>query len=90
MHLPPTFSVPHWAFGMLSAWTPFVTPAPLWDVWWILLVPLVVAVAIVYKTIKVRSMRRLLAEAGQLSVTILVAMGLGALALTLLVKVVLG
>ena len=73
-----------------ASWAPFITPAPLWNVWWVLLVPLVVAVAVVYKTIKTRSMRRLPAEAGQLSVTILVAMGLGALALTLLVKVVLG
>src|SRR5688572_12654426 len=36
----------------LSTWVPFVTPAPLWDYWWALLLPLLAAVAVVYKCTK--------------------------------------
>ena len=74
----------------LATYIPFVTPAPLWGVWWILLFPLVAAIAVVYKTIKVRRMNRLALEATQLTLVILLAMFAGAVALTILVKVVLG
>lgn len=41
---------------LLLAYRPFISPLPLWDVWPALLVPLVVAVSIVYKSIKCHAM----------------------------------
>ena len=76
--------------NLLATYIPFVTPAPVWGFWWVLLFPLVAAVAVVYKTIKVRHMRRLPVEATQLTLTILLAMFLGAAALTIMVRLVLG
>lgn len=35
------------------AWRPFVTPMPVWDYWFWTLVPLCLAVAVVYKASKV-------------------------------------
>lgn len=71
-------------------WRPFVTPAPLWDLWWLLLIPLVAGVAIVYKTTKCRRPGDIPLEAAKLAGVILISMVLGAAALTILVKVVLG
>lgn len=31
---------------------PFVQPAPVWDYWYLLLIPLVVGVSVVYKSVK--------------------------------------
>ena len=72
------------------AWVPFVTPAPVWDYWWVLLFPLLLAVAIVYKSTKRATAGRILLEAGQLWVYTVVAMALGAGALLVLVRAVLG
>ena len=74
----------------LSAWRPFVTPAPLWDYWWLLLFPLLASVAIVYKCTKVSKVRRVPGEAGQLWLSALVAMIAGAGLHFLLVYRVLG
>ena len=74
----------------LASWRPFVTPAPLWDYWWLLLFPLLAAVAIIYKCTKVSTARRIPAEAGQLWFSAVVAMTLGALALYGIVYLVLG
>ena len=71
-------------------YVPFVTPAPLWGVWPLLAIPLVLAIAVVYKTTKVRDLRRLPLEALVLTLTILLVMAAGAAGLTLLVRVVLG
>lgn len=82
---------PRFSFLASSAtWIPFVTPAPLWDYWWILLFPLLAGVAVVYKSIKCRRMGRVFVEAAQLWVYTVVAMALGAAALTVLVRLVLG
>lgn len=72
-----------------TAWRPFVTPAPIWDYWWLLLFPLLASVAIVYKCTKARTTGRILAEAGQLWFTAMVAMFLGAVLLFGLVRLVL-
>ena len=73
-----------------SSWVPFVTPAPLWGAWWVLLFPLLAGVAIVYKSTKCRRMGRAFIEAAQLWAYTVVFMALGAVALTVLVKLVLG
>lgn len=43
-------------FGLL-AYRPFLSPLPVWNAWPVLLVPLCVAVSIVYKSIKCHEMR---------------------------------
>lgn len=83
-------NAPGWLLAAASGWRPFMTPAPLWDVWWVLLFPLLAAVAIVYKSTKRRTAGRIFAEAGQLWVYIVVAMLLGAVGLMVLVRLVLG
>ena len=75
---------------LLSTWVPFVTPAPLWDYWWALIFPLLAAVAVVYKCTKRGRAGRILLEAGQLWLYTVVAMALGAVALLVVVRVVLG
>lgn len=88
MLLLPSHLLPHALAGLL--WRPFVTPAPLWDVWWLLLIPLVAGVAAVYKTTKCRRPGDIPLESAKLTGVILISMALGAAALTLLVKLVLG
>ena len=57
---------------MLLAW--FTRPLAVEGVWWVFAVPLVVGVAVVYKTLKVWDLRRLPAEAGVLSLQVFAAM----------------
>ncbi len=64
---------------------PFVAPLPVWDYWYLLLLPLVAAVAIVYKAIRCGSMRQVPREAAILFVVILLVMVLAAGALAGLV-----
>ena len=40
---------------ILLDYVPFVTPLPVWDVWYLTLLPLCLAVAVVYKTVKCRT-----------------------------------
>lgn len=75
---------------LLASWRPFITPAPLWDYWWLLLFPLLASVAIVYKCTKVSSPRRIPGEAAQLWFSAVVAMILGAVVLFGIVYLVLG
>lgn len=42
---------------------PFKTPAPLWNYWYLLLLPLCLAIAVVYKSIRCRTMSRVPREA---------------------------
>ena len=69
-----------------SGWVPFMTPMPIWGIWWLLVLPLIVAVAIVYKAVKCESTRRVPIESAKLSVYILAFMGVGAIALALFVE----
>ena len=64
---------------------PFIQPAPIWDYWYLLLIPLCLAVAIVYKSIRCPSMRRVPQEALILFVFILTVMVLAAGALAAIV-----
>ena len=70
------------------AYTPFVTPLPIWDYWPLLLLPLCAAVAIVYKSIKCRSMSTVAREAGMIFVSILVGMAIAGVILAALVRAV--
>jgi hypothetical protein len=74
--------------SFLLAYTPFVTPLPIWDYWPWLLIPLCVGVSVVYKSIKCRSMRTVPREALVILVWILIGMAAAAGALAGMVKVV--
>jgi len=65
----------------------FRQPLPVWDYWYLLLVPLCVGISIVYKAIKCREMRQVPREAGVILLMILLGMVLAAVALLVLVRV---
>ena len=44
----------------MHSYTPFFTPLPIWNQWWILLFPLVICISVAYKGIKCDSMRQVL------------------------------
>ncbi len=56
------------------AWRPFLEPLNLHDHWLWLLPPLVIAVAVVYKALKLEDLSKLLAETIRLTIYILVLM----------------
>jgi hypothetical protein len=70
-----------------QAFRPFWQPLPVWDYWYLLLLPLCVGVSIVYKAIKCREMRQVPREATEIFVMIILGMGLAAGALRVLVWV---
>ena len=72
-----------------ASWIPFVTPAPIWGLWWLLLFPLVAAIAVVWKAIKLPYMRQVPWEAAKLSGWILGVLLTAALVLGLAVEWVL-
>jgi hypothetical protein len=59
---------------MQLAWRMFLDPMPVWDYWPWLILPLVVLVSIVYKSIKCKSMSTVPREAGAISFWILFGM----------------
>jgi hypothetical protein len=75
-------------FHLLASYRPFLDPMPVWPdhVWPWLLVPLCVGVALVYKSIRCRTMSRVPREAGELVVFILVGMAAAAIVLGVLVR----
>lgn len=59
----------------LLAYVPFLDPLPgAWDYWYLLLLPLCIAVAVVYKSIKCASMRQVPREATTITLWILFGM----------------
>jgi hypothetical protein len=56
---------------ILLAYRPFLDPLPVWNQWFLLILPLCAAVTIVYKSIKCRSMSQVPREAFQILVLIL-------------------
>jgi hypothetical protein len=66
---------------------PFLQPLPVWDYWYLLLLPLCVGVSIVYKAIKCRSMAHVPGEAATITAWILICFAAAAVALVGLVKV---
>jgi hypothetical protein len=48
---------------LFLAYRPFLDPLPVWDNWFLLIIPLCAAVAIVYKAMKCRSMTQVPREA---------------------------
>ena len=66
------------------AWVPFVDPLPVWEAWWLLVVPMAAAVAIVNKAVKCHDPRAIGPAAGVLTLWILGTFLAGALGLQLL------
>jgi hypothetical protein len=58
----------------LLAFKPFVQPLPVWDYWQWLLIPLCIAVSVVYKTVKCRHVRQIPREAASITLWIILAM----------------
>ncbi len=75
---------------VLLSWVPFRTPAPLWDVWWLLLIPLVAGLAVAYKATKSPTPARLAWESLKLIAYVLAFLVVGALVLRVVVNFVTG
>jgi len=60
------------------AWTPFLHPLPMNDAWLLMMLPMVAAIAIVYKTIKLKDMAKLPREVAKLSLQIIAFMAVAA------------
>ena len=58
----------------LLAYRPFFEPLPLDASWLVLLVPMVIAISVVYKTIKVRDLRKVPQQAALLAAQIVLFM----------------
>jgi hypothetical protein len=73
---------------LILAYRPFLDPLPVWDNsrWPWLLLPLCLAVSLVYKSIRCRSMKEVPKETLQITVTIIAGMAAAALVLALLVR----
>jgi hypothetical protein len=56
------------------AFEPFRQPLPVWDYWYLLLIPLCVGISIVYKSIKCREMRQVPREASVIFIMIMLGM----------------
>ena len=70
-----------------EAYRPFWQPLPVWDYWYLLLVPLCAGVSIVYKSIKCHQMKTVAREATVIFVMIILGMALAAAALLVLTRV---
>jgi hypothetical protein len=71
------------------AYTPFVQPLPVWDIWYLLALPIIAALSIVYKSIRCHEMKRVPREAAVIFITIVAGMLLAAGALWGLVRLAL-
>ena len=70
-----------------SSFRPFWQPLPVWNYWYLLLVPLCLGVSIVYKSIKCHRMRQVPKEAAVIFGMILAGMTFAAVVLLVLVRV---
>ncbi len=85
MNLPVScFAAHQLGAGLTLGYRPFLDPLPVHDIWLFLLLPLVFAVALVYKAIKLDDLTHLWKQTFNLAGQILVFMVLAAAALWLL------
>ena len=74
---------------ILASYRPFLDPLPYsWDYWPWLLLPLCIGVAVVYKSIKCRTMKQVPREAAGITVWILAGLGAAAVVLVVIVKLI--
>ena len=78
--------------ALILAWRPFLDPIPIWSnaVWPWLLLPLTIAVSLVYKSIKCRTMRQVPREATGIAVWIVLGMVIAAVVLAGVVRIMEG
>jgi hypothetical protein len=55
-----------------AGYRPFWNPLPLWDYWYLLLIPLCLGISIVYKSVKCHTMRQVPREAAEIFATIMI------------------
>ena len=72
--------------NLAAAYVPFMQPLPAWDVWYLLAVPLCAAVSVVYKSIRVRNMRKVPLEAAQATGWVLLGLVTAAAVLVAIVE----
>lgn len=70
----------------MLAFTPFLQPLKVWHAWPVLLLPLCFGVSLVYKCVRVESMRRVPVEALKTTLWIVAGMVAAAAALMVLVR----
>lgn len=63
-----------WLAAQSESFRLFWQPLPLWDYWYVLLLPLCAGVSIVYKSIKCREMNQVPREAAVIFIMILLGM----------------
>ncbi len=73
---------------LTSAWRPFLDPIPIDRYWMLLLLPLTIIIAVVYKTIKTDRLDKIPREATVLVIQIIAFMMMAAVALWLLTELV--
>ncbi|WP_428940748.1 hypothetical protein [Fontivita pretiosa] len=73
--------------SLLAQWRPFLTPMPIYDYWYWLLLPLCLIFSIVYKSVKCEDVRQIPRAALGITIWILLGMGAAALVLTLVVRI---
>lgn len=76
------------ALAITLAWRPFLQPLELHGYWLALLPPIVIAVAVVYKTLKLKKLDKLVYETTRLTCMILGLMFVAAVVLWALVEAV--
>jgi len=67
--------------AVTAAWRPFLEPLDLHEHWMWLIIPVAIAIAVVYKALKLDDFRRLPWEATRLAAIIVAAMAVAAVAL---------
>jgi prolipoprotein diacylglyceryltransferase len=72
---------------LAQGYRPFLTPLPVWDYWYALIVPLCFAVSVVYKAMRCKSMRDVPRQAALITLYILLAMVAAAVLLVVIVKI---
>ncbi|HTL30590.1 MAG TPA: hypothetical protein VL282_15270 [Tepidisphaeraceae bacterium] len=67
-------------------WHPFLNQPPIWDRWYLLLLPLCAGIAIAYKSVKCHSMKQMPWEATVIFFWVLIGMGTAGTILALIVN----
>ena len=70
------------------AYRPFLEPLPVWNVWYLLILPLCLCIAVVWKSVKCRTMAEVPAEAAVLVLWILGGFAVAAAVLVGLIRYV--
>ena len=70
----------------LLAYRPFLDPLPVWNYWYLLILPLCAGVFVVYKSMKCRTMKQVPAEAAMLLVWLILSFAAAAVGLMALVN----